>query len=235
MSDPNFYHLPIIQLRDTLRQQLASLKSQMSHSEPSNTLAVFKQQWQLIHQSEQQNQHSAEDIEAQQVDWLIRLFNALFASQNVVLVRGKHEPEYFPATEEQPARIQFAHGFFQSALHEISHWSIAGARRRTLSDFGYWYAPDGRTEAQQKVFEQVEIKPQAIECLFSLMCGRRFRVSQDNLHADFDTSQSTFAVDVFNQATHYINQPQTLPKDAQTLLTALAYTCRDTIVVDEVC
>ena len=52
-------------------------------------------------------------------DWLINLFNPLFADQEVILVRGAGEPEYFPAKDNQPARIEFAHGFFQSALHEI--------------------------------------------------------------------------------------------------------------------
>ena len=52
-------------------------------------------------------------------DWLIGLFNTLFADQEVILVRGAGEPEYFPAKDNQPARIEFAHGFFQSALHEI--------------------------------------------------------------------------------------------------------------------
>lgn len=97
------------------------------------------------------------------------------------LVKGDFEPEYFPATPDQLARIQFAHGFFNSALHEISHWCIAGEQRRLLPDLGYWYAPDGRTQEQQTLFEQVEIKPQAIEWLFAQAFGRKFRVSLDNL------------------------------------------------------
>lgn len=154
-------------------------------------------------------------------EWLIALFNHIFIAQKTRLVRGQHEPEYFPATITKPARIEFAHGFFASALHELSHWCIAGYKRRQVNDFGYWYAPDGRTAAQQQAFERVEIKPQAIECLFTLACKREFKVSQDNLFADFDTSNSTFAIDVYEQATRYIIQPTTLPKDAQTLLYAL--------------
>ena len=74
--------------------------------------------------------------EVQQVDWLILHFNHWFSHLNVTLVRGDFEPEYFPATETEAARIQFAHGFFNSALHEISHWSIAGEQRRLLPDLG---------------------------------------------------------------------------------------------------
>ena len=50
---------------------------------------------------------------------LIQLFNTLFSDQKVTLVRGEHEPEYFPTDLNNFARITFAHGFFASALHEI--------------------------------------------------------------------------------------------------------------------
>ena len=171
------------------------------------------------------NQINANILEEQReqaaTEWLISLFNTLFTQHNVQLVRGEHEPEYFPECHSKPARIEFAHGFFASALHEISHWCVAGSKRRQLADFGYWYAPDGRSAAQQQAFERVEIKPQALECLFTLACRRPFQVSQDNLFANFDTSTSTFATDVYQQATHYIAQPHQLPRDAQTLLQAL--------------
>ena len=95
---------------------------------------------------------SACHTEAMQVDWLILHFNQWFSHHNVILVRGEHEPEYFPATADSPAKIQFAHGFFNSALHELSHWCIAGTKRRTQADLGYWYAPDGRSESEQALF-----------------------------------------------------------------------------------
>lgn len=157
------------------------------------------------------------DDEMVQTTWLIALFNGLYGA-HTHLVRGESEPEYFASKEGQPARIEFAHGFFQSALHEISHWCVAGAKRRALDDFGYWYCPDGRDEHTQREFEQVEIKPQAIECLLSLALGRYFYVSADNLNADFDTSSSTFAHDVYAQAHAYLQNPHTLPKDAKRLI-----------------
>ena len=79
-------------------------------------------------------------------------------------------------------RVIFAHGFFASALHEIAHWCIAGENRRLLEDYGYWYCPDGRNEQQQTEFEQVEIKPQALEWAFSVAAAKGFRVSTDNLN-----------------------------------------------------
>lgn len=126
---------------------------------------------------------TADQNEARQVDQLIRLFNRLFmSSHNTILVRGKGEPIYIPASDEHPQhRIIFAHGFFNSALHEIAHWCVAGKQRRQWEDFGYWYAPDGRNLVQQKKFEQVEVAPQALEWIFTRCSGRRFRVSTDNL------------------------------------------------------
>ena len=151
--------------------------------------------------------------EVQQVDWLILHFNHWFSHLNVTLVRGDFEPEYFPATITTPARIQFAHGFFNSALHEISHWSIAGDKRRLLADLGYWYAPDGRTAEQQALFEQVEIKPQAIEWLYSKAFGRKFRVSLDNLTGDGGDGAS-FKDNVYAQVQQYFNGEAQLPRDA---------------------
>lgn len=167
----------------------------------------------------------------QLTQWLISLFNHLFNQPNIgmmptTLVRGDSEPEYFPADGTNPARIEFAHGFFASALHEISHWCVAGKQRRTLNDFGYWYESDGRDEQTQAIFEQVEIKPQAIECLLNQACGRYFYVSQDNLNADFDTSKSTFAIDVYAKAQDYLNAPSTLPRDAKQLLWVLLRLCQ---------
>ena len=213
--------------RTLLRQTLG--ESVVIDDTLTSALSTFKSRWQSLKAASTDNwvdtvisQKAHEDA---QVDWLIELFDCTFARYHTHLVRSAGEPEYFPATNTTPARIAFAHGFFASALHEISHWCVAGAHRRTLPDFGYWYAPDGRTQAQQAAFEQVEIKPQAIECLLTLACGRNFSVSQDNLFANFDTSKSTFAQDVYNQVEYYIDTPHHLPRDARTLLWVLLTVC----------
>ena len=151
--------------------------------------------------------------DSEQVDWLILHFNHWFSHLNVTLVKGDFEPEYFPADENNPARIQFAHGFFNSALHEISHWTIAGDKRRLLPDLGYWYAPDGRSKEQQALFEQVEIKPQAIEWMFAQAFGRKFRVSLDNLTGDGGDG-SSFKDNVYTQVQRYFSGEAKLPRDA---------------------
>ncbi|ANF81174.1 hypothetical protein A3K93_02520 [Acinetobacter sp. NCu2D-2] len=164
--------------------------------------------------------------EPEQVDWLILHFNQWFSHLNVTLVRGDFEPEYFPATDDVPARIQFAHGFFNSALHEISHWTIAGDKRRLLPDLGYWYAPDGRTKEQQALFEQVEVKPQAIEWMFSKAFGRKFRVSLDNLTGDGGDG-SSFKDNVYAQVQRYFSGEAKLPRDAKLFIEHICAHTRD--------
>lgn len=118
-------------------------------------------------------EHRLEDV--------IELFDGLFLGPcNTRLVRGGDEPLYLPADDQVPwHRVIFARGFFASVLHEVSHWCIAGPRRRLLEDYGYWYEPDGRNETQQQAFEKVEVAPQALERIFSeaagadLSCQRR--------------------------------------------------------------
>lgn len=119
-------------------------------------------------------------------DDLIALFNECFIKDfQTQLARGQDEPLYLPANEETPLHtIYFAHGFFSSALHECAHWLIAGAERRKLVDFGYWYAPDGRTKEQQQAFHHVEVKPQALEWILSKAAGFKFYISADNLNGE---------------------------------------------------
>lgn len=163
--------------------------------------------------------------EIEQVDWLILHFNHWFSHLNVTLVRGDFEPEYFPAENNAPARIQFAHGFFNSALHEISHWTIAGEKRRLLPDLGYWYAPDGRTAEQQALFEQVEIKPQAIEWMFSTAFGRPFRVSLDNLTGEGGDGQ-IFKDHVYAQVQKFFSGESQLPRDAKRFIDCICLCTR---------
>ena len=155
-------------------------------------------------------------------DDLIMLFNDLFReSQGTILVRGSDEPEYLPAREPDAlARVVFARGFFASALHEIAHWCIAGEYRRTLYDYGYWYCPDGRTPEQQQAFEQVEVKPQAMEWLFALAAGSKFHISVDNLAGDGAADEPAFRRHVSNQVGTYLQQG--LPERAQKFFETLA-------------
>lgn len=138
---------------------------------------------------------------------LITNFNdCFFESYNTRLVKGTDEPLYLPEDESRPHNeLYFAHGFFASALHESSHWLIAGEKRRKLVDFGYWYAPDGRSAEQQELFQSVEVKPQAIEWILSRAAGFRFRVSIDNLNGS-ESNTNEFKKAVYEQVKAYCQQ-----------------------------
>ena len=105
---------------------------------------------------------------------------SLGAQHPVRLVGGFDEPLYLPATDSRAAEIRFRSDYPSSALHEVAHWCLAGARRRALQDYGYWYEADRGAKAQQ-AFESVEARPQALEWVFSRAVGCAFRVSADNL------------------------------------------------------
>ena len=150
---------------------------------------------------------------------LIEWFNLCFlASRNTRLQGNAPEPEYLPATALQPAIILFRHDYVASALHEVSHWCIAGEQRRTQVDYGYWYAPDGRNSDQQLEFYKVEVKPQALEYLFSRALGLPFRVSADNLEGEI-AGLAEFERQVYRQADDYMQAG--LPTDAALWLSQL--------------
>ena len=48
-------------------------------------------------------------VEALQVQWLMGWFKLWFFHHDTILVKGEHEPEYFAATDTEPAKIVFAH------------------------------------------------------------------------------------------------------------------------------
>jgi elongation factor P hydroxylase len=135
---------------------------------------------------------------------LISLFSRCFEKEyNTRLIKGGEEPIYLPADESRPYHaLYFARGFFASALHEISHWLIAGDKRRLQVDFGYWYEPDGRTLEQQALFESVEVKPQAMEWILSVAAGFDFRLSIDNINGQ-ETDTCSFKRAVYEQIKAY--------------------------------
>lgn len=152
---------------------------------------------------------------------LIRIFDDLFLeSEKTRLVRGDDEPVYLPASMTgSEHHVVFAHGFYASAMHEIAHWCVAGKERRLSEDYGYWYEPDGRTEVQQRLFEQVEIVPQAMEKCFCLAAGFQFRVSVDNLNGS-PGDTTAFAENVDKKAQEYLRCG--LPARAQAFFDALS-------------
>lgn len=162
------------------------------------------------------------------VNDLIDIFAREFAaSHRTRLVAGGDEPLYRPAAAPGGwHEIVFRHDYFQSALHEIAHWCVAGAARRQQPDYGYWYDPDGRTRAQQARFEQVEARPQAVEWVLTAACGRRFAVSLDNLDAVEPLDEGSLWRAVYREVQRCVGneegRPPALPPRAAQLARALA-------------
>jgi len=149
------------------------------------------------------------------------IFNYLFSvSENTRLISGGLEPVYLPVSETGNInKIISTRDYFSSALHEISHWCVAGGERRKLIDYGYWYAPDGRSEEQQRLFERAEVKPQALEWLFTKAVGGKFRLSVDNVNQPELGASDEFRQSVYEQAINYLEHG--LNERAQTFLDAL--------------
>jgi elongation factor P hydroxylase len=164
----------------------------------------------------------AQRISVKADDVLIReVFADCFVeSHNTVLLGGGDEPFYQPALAAGAChQIVYRADYAASALHEVAHWCIAGQARRQIADYGYWYEPDGRNTDTQRVFESVEVRPQALECLFSLAAGRFFRVSIDNLGGDI-VDPFPFQLAVWQQVRVYMREG--LPARAEQFRWALA-------------
>ena len=121
---------------------------------------------------------------------IILIFNNSFSSKyNIRLEGGANEPIYFPSSSDcKTNRLIFRKNYISSALHEVAHWCLAGDERRKMIDYGYWYNSDGRSSIAQKKFEEVEVKPQALEWIFSVASNNIFHVSFDNLDSDRESS-----------------------------------------------
>lgn len=111
-------------------------------------------------------------------DALIKLFSKVFP--DLIIQGGAEEPFYKAPTADAKAILYFRSNYPRSLLHEMSHYCLSGERRRQLDDFGYWYFPCGRTEEQQRLFEQVEARPQGLEKLMYEIIGIKFMPSIDD-------------------------------------------------------
>lgn len=140
---------------------------------------------------------------------IVRVFDGCFSAVgglNTRLCGGFEEPYYCPAGGELDFhRIEFTRDYPASALHEAAHWCVAGAARRRQPDYGYWYSPDGRSDEEQRLFERVEVKPQALEWIFARACGVKFRVSADNLAGGLGPSDS-FKRTIWQQVLRYCDR-----------------------------
>ena len=150
------------------------------------------------------------------------VFNRLFGDSFMThLCGGADEPLYLPASDgNRYHQVHFRADYAASALHEAAHWCIAGEARRCQIDYGYWYEPDGRDAVQQRHFEQLEARPQALEWLFSRAAGLPFKVSIDNLDGRSARGDFSFQLGVWQALQSYIRWG--LPDRARAFRCALA-------------
>lgn len=99
---------------------------------------------------------------------------------NLTIKGDAEQPFYEAPTANTHAILYFRSNYPRSLLHEISHYCLAGDRRRGLDDFGYWYAPCGRTTEEQQRFEEVEARPQGLEKAMCEIVGLKFSPSLDD-------------------------------------------------------
>ena len=152
------------------------------------------------------------------LDLLIRLFNETFRdSYSTELEGGAVEPYYQPGA---PNRVVFRSDYIRSALHEVAHWSLAGASRRIIADYGYWYTSSERDLASQRAFFLVEARPQAIEWLFCDAWQLSFSPSLDNFSSELKGSDvSRFKQRIVTWRQRYMEHG--LPKRAALFLSVL--------------
>ncbi len=110
--------------------------------------------------------------------YLMAAFHTIFPFLQIS--GGAEETFYSAATEDVKATIYCRDNYPRSLLHEISHYCLAGDRRRALDDFGYWYSPCGRTPKEQLRFEQVEARPQGLEKAMCELVALSFSPSLDD-------------------------------------------------------
>jgi hypothetical protein len=109
------------------------------------------------------------------------LINAFAGILPNLTIQGEAEEPFYKAPRENTyAVLYFRSNYPRSLLHEISHYCLAGDRRRSLDDFGYWYTPSGRTAEEQQHFEVVEARPQGLEKAMCEIVGIKFSPSLDD-------------------------------------------------------
>ena len=122
---------------------------------------------------------------------IARLFNSVFEVEHgVVMSGGYSEPLYMPGEQLGGGmnQVRYTYDYASSALHEASHWCMAGRTRRKLVDYGYFYDPPPRSAIMQRRFEYFELDVQALECLLSRSADIPFRASLNDVGTTLETA-----------------------------------------------
>lgn len=154
------------------------------------------------------------------------LMNALSATFPDLIIQGDaEEPFYEAAKEHQKATLYFRDNYPRSLLHELSHYCLAGDRRRQLDDFGYWYFPCGRNEEEQLRFETVEARPQGLEKAMCEALGIKFSPSLDDFSGN--PPSDIFLAGLENSYQEMLTSPPPTAKKALSALVILGRELRN--------
>jgi elongation factor P hydroxylase len=178
----------------------------------------------------------AEHLESVRLAIVLDCFqNTFLDGYQTRLCGDADEPLYVPACEEAGFHtVYFVGQRVASALHEIAHWCIAGKERRQKLDYGYWYQPpggSGRELSEQRAFERVEIKPQALEWIFSSALKKKFFVSVDNFAEGTNQQSQSFKAGIRDQALAFLDYG--MPKRAFLFYKALCIAAHSSSFVSE--
>lgn len=121
--------------------------------------------------------------------------------------------------------LYFRSNYPRSLLHEMSHYCLAGDRRRQLDDFGYWYSPCGRTAEEQQRFEDVEARPQGLEKAFCEIVGLPFSPSLDDFSGRPASERFLKNLDIAYQEMQH-NPPPTAKRALEGLRGAMTLVCQ---------
>jgi len=119
--------------------------------------------------------------------FLIDVFSNIFPALKII--GGAGEPFYEAPSDGPEAKLYFRSNYPRSLLHEMSHYCLAGNRRRKMDDFGYWYSPCGRSSEEQYQFELVEARPQGLEKAMCEIVGLDFLPSLDDFSGSDPSSE----------------------------------------------
>lgn len=151
-------------------------------------------------------------------DRLCQYLTATFESAfpHLKIKGGADEPFYKASTTHEKAIIYYRSNYPRSLLHEMSHYCLAGNKRRLIDDFGYWYTACGRNAEEQLLFEQVEARPQGLEKAMCRALGIDFSPSLDDFSGR--PASTSFLQNIDFHYQQMISNPPTNAKKALDML-----------------
>ena len=161
------------------------------------------------------------------LDAVIRALKQIFPDLRVE--GGAPEPFYQAPKKNSPAILFFRDDHIRSLFHELAHYSLAGSKRRTIDDFGFWYVPCGRDTYEQQRFEEVEARPQGLEKLFCEIWHIPFSPSLDDFSGH--PISNTFIENLENA---YIEMKERPPTTAKRVIEGMYHFVKTDLAISDI-